>query len=78
MHFMLISQAWVMSNPSLSYVDYVGILPNNCSLKCAITHVHANIFSHSKKSINSPQSIASIGTKREKDSNTCFLWPQKP
>lgn len=78
MHFMLISQACMMSNPYLSYVDYVGILPNNCSLKCAITHVHANMFSHSRKSINSPPSITSIGTKTEKDCNTCFLWPQKP
>lgn len=61
MHFMLILQAWMMSNPSLSYVDHVGMLPNNnCSLKCVITCVHTNTFSHSIKGINSPQSIVSI------------------
>lgn len=68
----------MVPNPSLSYVDYVGILPNkNCTLKHVITSVHVNIFSHARKSINLPQSIASTGTKRERDCNIFFLWPQK-
>lgn len=57
-----------MPNLSLSYTDYVGFVPNsNSSLKCAIISVHANIFSHSRKYINSLQSIATMGIKREKD-----------
>lgn len=67
MHFMLILQACMMSNPSLSYVDHIGMLPNNnCSLKCAITCVHTNTFSHSSKCINSPQSTISLCRKKKK------------
>lgn len=69
MHFMLVLQACMMSNPSLSYVDHIGMLPNNnCSLKCVIMCVHTNTFSHSSKDINSPQSIVSI--RRKKRANT--------
>lgn len=64
MHFMLILQACMMSNPSLSYVDHIGMLPNNdCSLKCVITCVHTNTFSYSSKGLNSPQLIVSICRK---------------